>query len=323
LGGGDDWLKSKLSQLLEYSKELCEDGLPHYPAHSWSVVKLLVLAGWVWVYTTIIPKYYDEYWYVDLLAGSGTTFVEETGDVVPGSAFVAHYFAREKFRRYVLVEKSEDRFRALSQRAARVMGDLARPLRGDCNELAGEIADEIREAGAHALVFIDNEGLRAAAEWETVKTLMGVPSDLIILFPTVGARRPWGSAQDGERLVRSLDRFYGTGVWRLARGGEDLLSLYLERLRKAFLELRGRRPFVSSIRIGTRSYYYDLILVCKDGPYVRAWDHIKSRLDWEDPETVGLVLRILRGEIVPLDFFTDLEEQVGGRGRQETLDRYF
>jgi len=87
--------------------------------------------------------------------------------------------------------------------------------------------------------------------------------------------------------LSGIDRFCGTAVWRLARGEEGLLSLYLEKLRRSFLELRSRRPFVSSIRIGTRSYYYDLILVCKDGPYVRVRGYIKSRLDWEGESRDG------------------------------------
>ena len=88
--------RSKYEKLREYIKRLCEDVTPlinlsdvHYEGHNWSVVKLLVLGSWSYVYTTIISKNWrGPYYYVDLLAGSGTTKVKETGDIVVGLSLI-------------------------------------------------------------------------------------------------------------------------------------------------------------------------------------------------------------------------------------------
>jgi len=79
-----DWTTEKTKDLLEASRILITISDVHYLGHTWSIVKLLILSGWVYVYTTIIPKHFKECWYIDLLAGSGTTRVKETGDVVIG-----------------------------------------------------------------------------------------------------------------------------------------------------------------------------------------------------------------------------------------------
>jgi len=112
------WLKTKIEELVRLTESFINDKLTRNDAHHWSLLKLLVLAGWVFVYTTIIPKqdWVKEYWYVDLLAGSGAIQVKETGDIILGSPFVAHFFARTSFTKYFLVEMNKERHIALQTR---------------------------------------------------------------------------------------------------------------------------------------------------------------------------------------------------------------
>ena len=77
-----EWLKNKLKPIITISQIFEKDGLELCPAHNWSVLKLLILAQWTFVYTSIIPKHFKHYFYVDLLAGAGAIKVKETGDII-------------------------------------------------------------------------------------------------------------------------------------------------------------------------------------------------------------------------------------------------
>jgi len=58
-----------------------------------------------------------------------------------------------------------------------------------------------------------------------------------------------------------------------------------------------------------------VILVCKKGPYVRAWEYLKERLNWQDPEIIKITLDILNGRAKRIDWFIGLQEEV------ELMDR--
>lgn len=305
--------------LVDASEELSGIGNVHYPGHAWSVVKLLLLWGWVHVYTTIIPKYFEDFRYVDLLAGTGTTVVDETGDVVVGSPFLAHFFARCPFTRYVYVEKRHHRCEVLRQRAASLIGDSADVLEGDCNELIERVLPEGRRV--HSLVFVDNEGFDAT--WKTIEWILETNTDALILFPTSSVLRVAGSGN-----LPSLERFFGDRSWLGAQSTEDFLQVYLQKLGRAFESLRKKGGYVSNVRVGSGQFYYDVVLVCKKGPYVRAWEYLKKRLDWQDPSAIEITLDVLKGRATRIDWFLDLHEKVESLERGQmadtttTLDKY-
>ena len=85
----------------------------HYKGHPWSLVELVLLGQWAYVYTVILKNWQGGIRYVDLLAGSGTTLIQETNDVVKGSPFAVKEFAFKPFDDYILVERDEERHKAL------------------------------------------------------------------------------------------------------------------------------------------------------------------------------------------------------------------
>lgn len=304
----------KIRRLVDSSEELASISDVHYPGHAWSIVKLLLLGGWVYVYTTIIPKYFDLYQYIDLLAGSGTMCVEETQDVVVGSAFIAHILAPKPFTNYVYVEQRKDRYDALLQRAAKLLGDKAQVLHGDCNQLVGSILAV--EGRVHSLVFVDNEGFNTA--WGTMKALMEAETDIILLFPTASVMRVSAS----ERTWSALDTFYGGPSWRDAKDEQDFLEIYLQQLQREFRSLRRKEAYLSTVRVGTGQFYYDIALLCKRGPYVRAWDYLKRRLDWRDPRTIETALDVLKGRATQINWFTDLQDEVASIRHGKHIEKY-
>jgi three-Cys-motif partner protein len=294
-----DWFAEKVKKLVEFSNEIASTSNLHYEGHPWSIVKLLLLSGWVYVYTTIIPKHFQKYRYVDLLAGTGTTLVKETKDVVVGSAFIPYFFARTPFTDYVFVEKDDERCGALNQRTAKLQGKF-QVLEGDCNELVKSAL--LSENKAHNLVFMDNEGFNAS--WKTVETVLGTNADILMLFPTSSVSR----TRD-ERTAASLNRFFGDECWSKAERYEDCLQIYVQKLKKQFESHRDKQAYASSVRVGSGNFFYDIILVCRHGPYVRAWDYLKGILNWTDPKIVETTLDFLKGRTTRIDgWFTELDK---------------
>jgi len=312
-----DWITEKTKALLEASKSLIPISDVHYLGHAWSIVKLLILSGWVYVYTTISPKHYEECWYIDLLAGSGTTRVKETGDIVIGSPFIAHFFARNPFTKYIYFEKNRRRYEALQLRAARLMGSRALVINEDCNKaIYGALPTE---RNIHSLVFVDNEGFDVY--WSTVSTLLGYNTDILIVFPTSSAVRP-------DSGLKKLKLFYRNLSGLSVRDREEFLEAYMQQLREDYRRLRRKKEYVSNIRVGSRNFYYDVILVCKRGPYIRAWEYLKERLDWQDPDIIKTALDILQGRATRIDWFIGLQEEVASINRrmrrqtQKSLEEY-
>jgi len=279
--------------LRELTDKLVKVSNVHYEAHTWTALKLIALMWWVDVYTRIIPKYKEAYWYVDLLAGSGTNYIRETGDVIVGSPFIAYFFAREPFKRYAFIEMERDRALALRCRASHIgIGDRTIVRIGDCNEWITRI--DLKGAD-HVLAFVDCEGLDVA--WTTVEFLLEEQSwsDIIIVFQTQALQRTLGKALKGFPDEETLTRFMGDERWRHAKNIDELLQLYMDRLK----EFRG---YVESIRV-RGDYSLDVILACRPGRYTSAWEYLKRRLSYVTNRDVELALRICKGELKALDEF--------------------
>lgn len=313
-----DWISRKMKRLLDASGDIISVNDIHYAGHPWTIVKLLLLSGWVYVYTTIIPKYFRTFRYVDLLAGSGTTRIGETGDIVIGSPFIPYFFARNPFTSYVFIEKRRDRREALRQRATKMLGERGDVLDGDCNELiqCPDAAILPCEEGTHGFVFIDNEGFDVV--WDTIQKILAANTDVLLLFPTSSTSRVAGT----ESTQACLNRFYGCDSWNEARNEEGFLEIYLRLLEKEFENLRRKQVYVSSVRVGSGQFFYDLILVCRKGPYIQAWEYLKRKLDWKDPQIIEITLDVLKGRATRMDWFLGLQENVESLGWGKQASRY-
>ena len=87
---------------------------------------------------------------------------------------------------------------------------------------------------------------------------------------------------------------------------------------------------MSNVRIGNKQFYYDIILVCKNGPYVRVWKYLKERLDLQAPEIIKNTLDILQGRATRIiDWLIELQEKVASleekrdkKWMQKSLENY-
>ncbi len=278
--------------LLEKGMIVCEE---HYPGHHWSLVKLVLVGTWAYVYTSILKKNWrGKIRYIDLFAGSGTTRIAETGDVVKGSAFAAKHYSNKPFDDYILIEKDEERYNALKQNS-KLLGNITEPMRGDCNRL---VKDLLNDPNYHNLVFADMEGFDLT--WENMQYIIGTHSDIIINFPTSSFERT--AALQNQHC---LNDFFGDNSWvDQAIDRESFASLYMKKLENTFHTIRSRTPYVEPIRVGNRSYFYDMILVCKSGDYTNVWQYMKERWDWQNPKDMKSLLNHLKGRETRLDDFS-------------------
>ena len=266
----------------------------HYQGHPWSLVKLVLLGQWAYVYTAILKNWTGGLRYVDLLAGSGTTQVQETGDVIKGSVFVVKEFAFKPFDDYILVERDNERYKALCQNA-KLIGNISKPLHGDCNRFVKEL---FADQPYHNLVFIDMEGFDVT--WESMRHIIGSKSDIIINFPTSSFERTKGLENQ-----KCLDKFFGDNSWLdKALNRDEFLIIYMKKLANSFRSQRNQEPYTESIRVGNSSYYYDMILLCRDGKYVHVWgEYMKGKWNWENPQEMTNLLNYLKGRETRLDSF--------------------
>ncbi len=267
----------------------------HYPGHPWSLVKLVLLGQWAWVYTSIMKKNWKgKIRYIDLLAGSGTTKIVETDDVVKGSPFVVKYFAFGPFDDYILIERDEERYTALKQNS-KLLGEITEPIRGDCNRLVTQV---FCTNSFHNLVFIDMEGFDLT--WENMEKIVKSNSDIIINFPTSSFERT--AALENQYC---LNDFFGDDSWiEKALDRESFLNLYMKKLEMTFNLSRNQTPYVESIRVGNHSYFYDMILVCRYGDYANVWGgYMKDRWNWQNPQQMKKLLNHLKGREPRLEDF--------------------
>jgi three-Cys-motif partner protein len=183
------------------------------------------------------------------------------------------------------------------------------------NDDANLVVDQIfgsQPEDTHSFVFIDNEG--SNVNWRSIQTILKSESDILINYPTKCFQR---TTQD--RTAGSLNEF-GDSSWRNALvQGEEIdsskaLAIYEEKLRKTFWHSREKAPFVSSIRIGMQNWFYDLILCCKSGKYIKAWDDLKAKTYWRAPNIPRNACNLLRGKSSILDqYITPYDQASSGK----------
>lgn len=302
------WVEKQLKNLKQDAEEIWEVQ-PSVASefHPWSALKLIVLSAVVDIYSKIIPHNFDNMFYVDLLAGSGSVTVnseapEREKERLVGSPVLAAAMAHEPFEHMYLVEEDEDRANALRDRLRYVAENLDYNLdrdkftviQDDANDYVDDLVDELQDIAyesksAHSLVFVDNEG--ATISWESIKRLTAVYTDFLINFPGNDAQRMVGAEKES-----ALTRFYGDKRWKVAGTNPN----YLRLIYQGNLAAVGK-PAQHAVRVqGSKSYYYDLIYAAYEtkgsNPYITALERFGDRVDRLRGEDIDKVLSYMRGE---------------------------
>ena len=298
-----DWLKGKLSDLMQVSNDLTAASDVYSPARAWSPLKLILLLYYVDVYTRIIPRWFDNMFYLDLLAGAGIDNIEETGDKVVGSPIVASTFSRNQFSKLFLMELDTDRASALALRMRRILAsDKFEVLQGDANVRVDDVLDHLRKRRSHYLAFIDCQGLDIW--WETMEKLLQLPGDVIFVHQTAEISRVCGKAKQSPSDAECLGRFYSTdtaNVLLSQKADRDTLCASYEE------NLRSQRGITIPIRIRSDSYHYDVIFATRatrgGSPWLKAVRTAKEKVEGFTGEAVKIALDVLAGRSKEITWF--------------------
>ena len=201
----------------------------HFEGHPWSFLKLAVLAYWVDLYLKIIPRYFDHIAYLDLFSGSGTTRVQETGDIILGSALLVPYMSAQypkSFSEYLFFEKDDSRRKALGDRLSILRNIKNISVRSckilpDCNLISNPSFNLNYD---HFLAFIDCPAPRYL-RWTTLRTLLEArKGDIMFIWLRINFARALGKGE------HALTNFFGDDSWRSCQNVRQLRDLFLTKL---------------------------------------------------------------------------------------------
>jgi three-Cys-motif partner protein len=201
--------------------------------------------------------------YIDLFAGPGKSMVYTTGEEIDGSPIIAQK-SRIPFKKYILVDKSEDNIHTLKLRCKNNNFGRTDFICGDCNKNI----EKIDPCGL-SIAFIDPFGLHfdfVSLEKLTFKRKM----DLFINFP-IGAikRNLYKFLQKKDTM---LDRFLGDDEWRKSYsiGRSQTTDFFINYYKKKMGELgyiyditKALSPDIPIKNKATRTTMYYLIYFSK------------------------------------------------------------
>jgi three-Cys-motif partner protein len=295
----------------------------------WTALKLLFLLSYLQtIYVPIIrgkSSYFEESYYIDLFSGCGVNTIK--GVSIAGSPLISAIFADPPFDKMILVEKDPNRRRSLKI----CMDEFAKDnswivesegkIQPDCNKVIDEIMaygglKKFKERKSHFLAFVDPEGMDL--NWDTLEKLLKGRGDLIVLFDTTGVHRNLGMAKRGDSaLANKFDLFFGDKRWKNAESEEDLLDLYIEKIRYY-------RNIVEPIKIKkdrSGSYYYHLIFATIEtagrSPWMAGVYAIRNKIEKNYGGSVERALQVLSNKNADLlGWFT------GDESPQRSLDSF-
>jgi three-Cys-motif partner protein len=213
-----------------------DDGLciPEVPEHS--KYKHHFIRRYIDAFTTSMK---DKKWsglhYIDLFAGAGIERLRNSRKLDWGSPLIAAQ-ATYPFTKLHLCEKVTDLHHALEIRVKWFRSD-SQIIQGDANKKISQIVSDIPKKTL-SLSFLDPHGFHL--EFQTLKILASIRTDLIIFFPDrLDALRNW-AAYYLDNPESNLDRYLGAGIdWRerLSKTPSDhraevLRDMYIKQIRE-------------------------------------------------------------------------------------------
>lgn len=293
------WLKPRVRKLVDIAKPFRRiHPNVFYESGEWSIIKLLVILRFVEIYTKIIkaPKqrvFFQNMYYIDLLAGSGLCRIGSKGDIIAGSALIACKQCYHPFDKYFFVEEDSTRAEALRTRIETVTKDF-KVFNCDCNECIEEIMSGINKR-SHYLAFVDCEGLDVS--WSTMQSLFSRNGDVLFNFQTQNILRTASKAKKRslgwESTSEKLDWFFGDDGWVDCEKSDDFLQYYGEKIRN-----ETTRKIVLPLPVkGPRGYRYDIILATRitsgRNPWIKPMEELREIMGGYRPEIVKKTLDIL------------------------------
>lgn len=294
---------------------------------TWSALKLIVHAATINMYTNVISDHYEDFFYIDALAGSGLSEYGKgkDGEYFHGSPIVAAKHAEEPFRKMYFVDEDEDRCNLLRQRLDYIFSkdaiDIDEPDEwevrcGDANNEIKRIKSDIwgvacPDPDFHTIAFIDNQGLDFY--WNSMEEIANVSTDFLVNYPGamgVGMNiKNEGAHREGGELYK----FFGRDLWEKSLSDRDeYREVYTRQMDSLFNDGSHRIPV--NVESGRKSYNYDIIYATRDtssgSGYIEAVKYVKEFVENVDGADVEEMLEIMHGEQSAIDEYLPEDREI-------------
>jgi three-Cys-motif partner protein len=182
-----------------------------------TLLKLAYLKYYFDIALEIAKRHFENYVFIDTLAGSGLVSIKDTEYVSLGSSLLALIFKSRSgtsFSKIIGVEIKENKFSLLYRRLNLIKKELnlatdIKLIKGDINEKIDDIANEINQRD-YGILFVDPEGIEISLG-DLSKILSRSKSIDVILNQSEGVYRLLGKAQNGDSVsLKSLEQYLPT-----------------------------------------------------------------------------------------------------------------
>lgn len=311
----DEWLKNYLNKITDIGKTVMDDG-PVNDYFAYSALKLISIYYYSDPFLKVaknddrLKQGYDGAVYIELFGGAGLVKLNDTGDVVAGSALCAISDKTKNFDYVICVEKDPERKQALENRLAKIIRrEKFDVIQGDCNKCIKDVISLIKTKFKNPIVltFVDPEGMEI--KWSTLQTLSDAfnSQDFMINVSSSGATRVKGKLEKGDLSPMK--------TWEEYWGNEDAKDILLElakgsRVEQEYQEKISRvlgKPMGATIAIrdnGNIIAYYILGYTRETiggSGYARVFTALKERLEKEDRRSVKRFLDVIHKRTSTLD----------------------
>ncbi len=163
--------------------EVKNDGLYTPIVREWSLEKYQLVGSYCDIFTNGMKFKWDQLVYIDLFAGAGHATIKESNKTYLNSAFTAMSIP-VPFTKYILCEKNEKRFDALSDRVKRDFSHLnVELIKGDSNKNVQKVINAIPpfKRGNTLLPFCFVDPYSLNLNFSTIRALGSTLMDFLIL----------------------------------------------------------------------------------------------------------------------------------------------
>lgn len=303
------WLRRKVQELSDCALELSKIGTVNNSANTWTCSKLIGLSYFADIYSKNIVKGYKNFYYIDLFAGSGLNLIEDTGDLILGSAIVApKWFKYHRPVKAFYIEKEKDKIESLDARLSYLKDNKLfgidtldyETIEGECELRVPEILDSLPE-NAHFLAFIDPYGMNP--DKKTMDLLLSRNCDIILTLQSFKIyNQSVSKALAGQVHPETMESFCGGDWWKYCSSDEDFCKRYIENILSPYRGMNVRYHVRSRRK---EPYYYDWILAVKEtrggSPWLDGMEQCNMRLDRTTGDAIKGALDIINGRSKALE----------------------
>lgn len=249
------------------------DGLVVRPSGIWIRQKYYYLKRYMDIFSKGMKnKWVRNLTYIDLFAGPGRCLIKSINKEEDGSPLIALQY---DFKKYVLVEESEELIAALKIRCKNSPKfNRIEFLKGDCNNVVDKIIPQIEPAGL-SLIFIDPTGIDI--HYKTIEKIVKEKRVDLLINVQLGmdiTRNFLVYKKKGDNS--KLGAFLGGNVdWDKLNNPQDTVKLYKERIKELGYQTVEFKDI--TIRNTLNAPMYFLLFASKNPKGLHFWKEITKK----------------------------------------------